>query len=165
MSRPPFLRLSAALSGLLMAGALSAPPAAAVETEPVNIIFCDFFGTGTLSVDAGPAELFLDGWFTGTRGQLVHWVNSQTSTLTIQVDGAPATTQDVTHLWTAPVRGEEGGWFSILVADAVLAPGTVTMSMTSTWSKPTADFFPASGDHPMLVRGDTHSATCVLTVT
>lgn len=160
-------RLIVALSGLLLAGTLVAPPALAAGHEPVFVPLCepDFGGDGTLHVPSGPTDLFLFGWGTGPRGILVHWIKSQTSTLTLEVDGV-TTTLDLSDAWTAPTRFSEGGkgWSSVMIAEVDLpADEVVTVTFRTSAAKPTIDFF--FGERPRLSKGSTHVLTCDLITT
>ena len=166
MIRTRVLSTSGTVAGLLLASLAAAVPAAAQEPTSLFVAECDATG-GADTVPAGQVDLEITGWGTGTHGALVHWVKSQTTTLTLKFDDQPATTRDITNAWGAPVRNKaDKMWFSILSGPSLtLASGeSVLVTFESSWSKPTMDFM-FGGQHPVpvLAKGGEISASCLIT--
>jgi hypothetical protein len=116
---------------------------------------CDLFEGGETTVPAGQVETDMGGWAVGTKSALVHWLNSQQTTVTVQYDDEAATTQDVTDQWTDPAKAEsEKLWFSLLQGPTLdLAAGeTVLVTLVFSWTSPPLEFF-FDGEHPVLSKG------------
>jgi hypothetical protein len=160
---------TASLVGALAASVLGAGfalPAAAQEGPAhVSIVGCDLFEGGETTVPAGTVEIDQDGWAVGTHGALVHWLNSQQTTITMQYDDEEATTQDFSDQWTDPVQAEgEKLWFSLLQGPTLeLAAGeTVLVTLVISWTSPTLEFF-FNGEHPVLYKGNHIENSCLIT--
>jgi hypothetical protein len=160
-----------AVAGFVMASVVAAGPAAAQEPSLVNVLLCSFpvaegGGGGETTVAAGPVHAQVMSWGTGPRGALVHWLKSQETTVTVQYGDEPATTMDLSDAFTAPAQLEgEKVWFSGLVLPLgdLAAGDTVLVSFETTWTKPTIDFFFGPDSDPQVIRGDTLSASCLIT--
>jgi hypothetical protein len=160
---------TASLVGALAASVLGAGfalPAAAQEgSAHVSIVGCDLFEGGETTVPAGTVEIGPDFWGVGTKGALVHWLNSQQTTVTVQYEDEEATTQDFTDQWTDPAQAEgEKLWFSMLQGPTLeLAAGeTVLVTEVWSWTSPTLEFF-FDGEHPVLSKGNNIETSCLIT--
>jgi len=151
----------------------SAPATAAAPTTTVILGICGTEFTGgaipeEVSVPAGDVQLFVQGWGVTTRGHLVHWLKSQTTTLELDYSGeARDVVRDLTDAWSAPSRGEAGFWFSTLLQTITLAAGeSVEVSSVTSWEKPTLELIegrPGFSTSP--ISSPFTGRTCTITAT
>jgi hypothetical protein len=156
----------AALAALVFGGGFASPAAADTDPTQVSIVGCYFFEGGETTVPAGTVEIGPEIWAVGTKGALVHWLNSQQTTITVQYDDEEATTQDFTDQWTDPAQFEDDKlWFSELQGPTLeLAAGeTVLVTEVMSWTSPTLEFFFNPGEHPVLYKGNNIETSCLIT--
>ena len=157
--------LGGAVAALVLGAGLASPAAADTDPTHISIFGCDIFEGGETIVPAGTVETDQDGWAVGTKGALVHWLNSQQTTVTVQYDDEAATTQDFTDQWTDPAQVEgERVWVSLLQGPTLdLSAGeTVLVTVVISWTSPTLEFF-FDGEHPVLIKGNHLEASCLIT--
>ncbi|MGY1672659.1 hypothetical protein [Geodermatophilus sp. SYSU D00710] len=168
-----------AVAGFTAAFTVAAGPAAAADDPPeqglVFVAACAHpeFGDGTTDVVAGPTEGFINGWFSGTRGLVTSYIQSQETTVTVQYNDEPPTTLDLSDEYSRPVLDEEsGGWITDLVIPlGDLAVGdTVVIGIDVTLKTPVMDFLRGEDGYNVPPRGNLvppgtqFEGTCTLTV-
>jgi hypothetical protein len=171
--RHPFRHLARAVAvlALVLGGGALAPAAASAEdAEPIWLGQCAWMGDGEMTVPAGAPLNLLNGWATGPRGSLVHWLKSQQSSVTVQHGDGEPTTWDATDRWSALERDKSARMWMSTMEWPVTAPAageTMTVTFTTWWTKTVNDlFFALDEQRPpfrWLSKGGEMEMSCVFT--
>ena len=131
---------------VVLAGiAASAAKAADVNVNP---FICQAFQGGQLTVAAGSTIVIRQGAAEQTRGILTSYLNSQTTTISVN-----GTTADVSGAWPAPTQRPTGDWASFVTYPTGITLAAAGDSLSVVWTT-TFDhvvpevFNPAAGGSP-----------------